>query len=189
MQEISTEIWKDIEGYDGRYQVSDLGRVRSQDWRVPSSEGRTRVIKGRILKPQPDKYGYMRVNLYADTHMKAHQVHRLVASAFIPNPCHHEQVNHRNEQKTDNRADNLEWCDVKYNITYGNRSRKVSETRINGAMLGKAVEQLTTDGQHVSTYRSINEASRATGADNSVIIRCCKGKTETAGGYRWRYAE
>ena len=183
------EIWKDIEGYEGKYQVSSFGRVRSLDRMVPTVHNATRMVKGKTLTPWTDRYGYHHVNLWRDCKMKSQQVHRLVAAAFIKNPDGLPEVNHKNEDKTDNRVENLEWCNTDYNINYGNRTKKVSATRISQAILGKGVEQLTISGEHVRTYDSIREASRATGADKAVIVRCCKGKTQTAGGYRWRYLE
>lgn len=183
------EIWKDIEGYEGKYQVSSFGRVRSLDRMVPTVHNATRMVKGKTLTPWTDRYGYHHVNLWRDCKMKSQQVHRLVATAFIKNPDGLPEVNHKNEDKTDNRADNLEWCNTRYNINYGNRSHKVSQTRISNAMLGLRVEQLTMDGQHVRTFDSIREASRVSGADKSVIVRVCKGRLQSAGGYRWRYIE
>lgn len=184
-----SEVWKDIEGYEGIYQVSNLGRVRSLDRKVATVHSALRTIKGKTLVPWTDKYGYLHVNLWSECKMKSQMVHRLVAGAFIPNPDNMQEVNHKDEDKKNNRADNLEWCNTRYNINYGTRTKKVSTTRISQAILGKGVEQLTISGEHVRTYDSIREASRATGADKAVIVRCCKGKTQTAGGYRWRYIE
>ena len=106
--ELKNEKWKDIEGYDGMYQVSSLGRVRSKKY------GRWKV-----LRPQKNRDGYLSVNLSKNSNQKRHSVHRLVAKAFIDNDnTLNDQVNHRNEDKTDNRVTNLEWCDRSYNITY-----------------------------------------------------------------------
>lgn len=183
------EIWKAIEGYEGKYEVSNLGRVRSLDRKVATVHSAMRTIKGKTLVPWTDKYGYLHVNLWCECKMKSQMVHRLVAGAFIPNPDNMPEVNHKDEDKQNNRADNLEWCNTRYNINYGNRSHKVSQTRISKAMLGLRVEQLTMDGQHVRTFDSIREASRVSGADKSVIVRVCKGRLQSAGGYRWRYIE
>jgi len=187
--DIMEEIWKDIEGYEGLYQVSNMGRVRSLDRKVATAYSAIRTFKGKILAPWTDRYGYLHVNLWSERKMKSKTVHRLVAGAFISNPDNMPEVNHKDEDKQNNRADNLEWCDTRYNINYGNRSHKVSQTRISNAILGLRVEQLTMDGQHVRTFDSIREASRVSGADKSVIVRVCKGRLQSAGGYRWRYAE
>ena len=184
-----SEIWKDIEGYEGKYQVSNLGRVRSLDRKVATVHSAMRTVRGKTLAPWTDRYGYLHVNLWSECKMLSQSVHRLVAATFIPNPCNMPEVNHKDEDKQNNRADNLEWCSTEYNINYGNRSHKVSQTRISNATLGQRVEQLTMSGQHVRTFDSICDASRATGADKSVIVRVCKGRHLSAGGYRWRYAE
>lgn len=108
MNSIDNEHWKDIDGYDGMYQVSDLGRVRSLKF------GRVKV-----LIPQKDKCGYLRINLWKNRKEKTVNIHRLVANAFIPNDDESKnEINHINEDKTDNRVSNLEWCDRKYNMNY-----------------------------------------------------------------------
>ena len=107
-KELESENWKEIDGYDGMYQVSDLGRVRS-----------LKFGKVRVLKPQKDKGGYLCVNLYRNRKMKHFYVHRLVADAFIPNDDETKtQINHRNEVKSDNRVSNIEWCTAQYNVNY-----------------------------------------------------------------------
>lgn len=114
-EELTNEQWRDVDGYDGVYQVSDLGRVRSKkygDWRV--------------MKSRKTNWGYLMVGLWKDGKQKKLYVHRLVASAFIENNnILNDQVNHRNEDKTDNRAENLEWCTASYNLSYnGLRKRR-----------------------------------------------------------------
>lgn len=178
------EVWKDIEGYEGRYQVSNLGRVRSLS--LGKIAKFRREHEGRVLKPYLTRYGYYLVDLYYETKKKRHYlVHRLVAQAFIPNPDNLPQINHKNEQKTDNRVENLEWCSLVYNLTYNDRQKRVGVTQ------GKLVEQIDENGNIVATYPSVNEASRQTGIYVSNISACCKGKKghPRAGGYRWRYKE
>lgn len=115
-----TEIWKDIEGYNGRYQVSNLGRVRSVDYieEINNKWGSTtlRKRKGKVLKPCFDGKGnYIHVCLNG----RSKNIHRLVAKAFIPNPNQYDEVNHKDEDKTNNKVSNLEWCTHKYNNNYG----------------------------------------------------------------------
>lgn len=121
------EIWKDIEGYEGLYEVSSLGRVRSLD-RI---DGAGHLRKGKILKPKLEPSGYLRVTLHKESIGKCFRINRLVASAFIPNPNGYPVVNHRDEDKTNDRADNLEWCTVRYNNNYGTRNERIVQTKIN----------------------------------------------------------
>ena len=115
------EIWKDVKGFEGFYQVSNLGRVRQLD-RISVSENRsTQKIKGTIKKAEVGKNGYNMVMFYKDSKYKCAYVHRLVAQAFIPNPDNLPQVNHKDEIRTNNCVDNLEWGDSKYNNNYGTK--------------------------------------------------------------------
>ena len=115
-QEDNTEIWRPIAGYEGLYEVSDQGRVRSL-W----------FGKSKILMPMKVGHGYHQVKLYKDSNSKNMYVHRLVAEAFIPNPQALPQINHIDENKLNNAASNLEWCTASYNINYGTHNRRVGE--------------------------------------------------------------
>ena len=117
------EVWKDIKGYEGLYQVSNLGNVMSLHYRGTKN-------KKQLLKPAKDKDGYLSIALYKDGKTKQYRVHRLVASAFIPNPNNYSQVNHINEIKDDNRVENLEWCTAKYNNNYGDRRKHASQSQL-----------------------------------------------------------
>lgn len=176
------EIWKDIKGYEGLYQVSSYGRVRSLDRIVVYSNGDKHFYKGRIIKPFSDKDGYLLCNLSKNTKPKTSKVHRLVAEAFIPNPNSLPQVNHRDEDKTNNHVENLEWCDGKYNKNYGTRNKRIGEK------LSKTVLQLDTNtGRVIAEYPSAIEAARHTGFSQGNISACCMGERKTAGGYKWQY--
>ena len=107
------EIWKDILGYEGLYQVSNYGRVRS-----------LKYGKEKILKQQINTDGYLHIDLYKNKKRKNYNVHRLVTIAFLENPNNYPQVNHKDENKQNNHIDNLEWCDYKYNCNYGTRKNK-----------------------------------------------------------------
>lgn len=116
------EIFKDIEGYENLYQVSNLGNVKSLNYKHTGKE--------KILTPDKDRYGYFKVVLHKQGKRKKFFVHRLVAQAFLPNSQNLEQVNHKNEIKTDNRVQNLEFCTPKYNANYGTRNKRVAEKKV-----------------------------------------------------------
>lgn len=115
------QIWKDIPGYEGLYQVSNTGRVRSLNY--------NRTGKSKVRKQNTDKRGYKRVNLCKDGKNKIYSIHRLVALAFIPNPNNYPIINHKDENPSNNAVWNLEWCTQEYNINYGNCRKKMSEAR------------------------------------------------------------
>lgn len=162
------EIWKDIKGYEGIYQVSNLGRVRSF------------LRGGRVLKPHSTGH-YLGVVLYKENSHKAYLIHRLVANAFIENPNNFNEVNHKDENGVNNVWSNLEWCSHSENINYGNRNKKV------GVRLGKPVLQINKNGNIVGRFCSIHEAGRNTGVDYRNIFKCCNGGCKSLGGYYWRY--
>ena len=168
------EIWKDIDGYQGKYQVSNLGNVK-------------RVGK-KILKPQKRKHGYLSVWLYDGyNHAKQVSIHRLVAEAFIQNECGFAEVNHIDEDKQNNKADNLEWCSHKDNSSYGTRGKRIGLANTNGKK-SKGIAQYTLNGELVAVYPSLQEANRH-GFAASNICRCANGHPNYshAYGYKWKY--
>ena len=182
------EIWKDIEGYEGLYQVSNLGRVRSVSRMIQRDDkwiGKVITIyhKGRILRQAKTVDGYSQINLWKEGGCHTHRVHRLVAKAFIPNPDNLETVNHKDENILNNRADNLDYLSVADNIRYGTAiaRRRLSQR--------KPVEQLTKDGKHIAYYDGIIDASIATGAPRELIGKVCHGRKKSAGGYRWKFKD
>jgi hypothetical protein len=123
------EVWKDIEGYEGLYQVSNLGKVKSIDRYIKQYNGYNysiRIYRGKILKSNIGNRGYLKVVLHKQRKAKTYNVHRLVAETFILNPNNYSQVNHKDENKLNNCVDNLEWCTSKYNINFGQRNTKVA---------------------------------------------------------------
>ena len=114
------EIWKDINEYEGKYQISNLGRVKSLNYARRKQE---RILKPGIQK----KTGYISVTLLKERKKKTKTIHRLVAETFIPNPENLHQINHKDENKQNNCVDNLEWCSAKYNSNYGHRNEKISK--------------------------------------------------------------
>lgn len=182
------EIWKDIEGYVGLYQVSNFGRVRSLNYRGTGRTG--------LLSPVEDKDGYLRVGLYKNGKFKRFRVHRLVAQAFIPNLFDYREVNHKDEDKTNNfcgtpendfNDGNLEWCDSKYNSNYGTRNERMVEKLTNGK-LSKQVLQLTKTGELVREWPSTSEVGRNE-FNKSHIAACCRGERQYHKGFLWRYKE
>ena len=136
------EEWRPIVGYEGLYEVSSYGRVRSLDMYVKARYGNYRLHKGKVLSPGKDTNGYLKVNLCCNGKHKVISVHRLVAQTFILNPDNLPEVNHKDEDKSNNRVDNLEFCDRKYNVNYGSRKDKVKDTKIkNGYWTGLSYKE------------------------------------------------
>lgn len=173
------EIWRDIKDYEGYYQVSNLGNVKSINRKIVLKNNKTMLIKERILKQSIGNNNYLIVSLFKNGNGHSFTVHRLVAEAFIPNPDNLPEVNHKNENKTDNCVDNLEWCTSKYNCNYGNKM--ISKI--------KSVAQYTKNNILINIFRSTCDAEKQTGISNSHISACCNGKYgfKSAGGYIWKY--
>ena len=171
------EIWKDISGYEGLYQVSNLGRVKSF-----RESAKFRKPEELILKPSLINSGYHVVTLYSKDRKKhKFQVHRLVAEAFIANSKNLPCVNHKDENKINNQCDNLEWCTYQYNNSYGTaRIRMVDK-------ITKPIQQKTLDGITIATYRSAGVVSELLGHPKSNIVKWCRDGI--GGGYRWRYLD
>lgn len=146
---------------------------------------------GKYLKHGVNKDGYLFYHLLGDDG-KCHTcyVHRLVGKAFVPNPDpeHNTELNHKNQIKTDNRKENLEWCDRKYQMNYADIKERISETMTNHPLHSKPVEQYTLDMVFIKEYPSVMEAERQTGISHTKIVLVCQGKRKKAGGYIWRYA-
>ena len=174
------EIWKDIEGYNGRYKISSFGRVMSM-WQ--SNQYKTHIGKPKIVKPAEHRQGYLYVYLTNNGEKTKHYVHRLVAEAFIPNPDNLPQVNHKSEVKTENFVENLEWCDGKYNSNYGTRIERHRE------LVSKPVIQTTLDGKFVRKFASATEAEKECGYDSAYISQACHGHRPSAYGYKFHFAD
>lgn len=181
------EIWKDIPGYEGLYQASTDGYIRSLDRKIPMRGG-IQTRRGRVLKPIVNIDGYYTVMLCKDGNRRIWRVHQLVAMAFISNPNKYCVVNHKNEIKTDNRACNLEWCDMRYNINYGSRTDIARKTRYERKAGFKPVFQISKLGEILCCYESTADASRKTGIGQGSISNVCSGRTKSAGGFCWQYA-
>ena len=175
------EVWKDIPGYEGLYQVSDYGRVISLSY---NKTGRKSLRTLRL-----DKAGYIVVTLHKSGVSRTMKVHRLVAIAFIPNPLHLPQVNHRDENKANNHVDNLEWCTSSYNNSYGNRPRKVLDAykKRNRSIAERPVIMIDNDGTIIAEYHSISEAARNVGVRRESLRDAVLGRSKTCIGYFWKY--
>lgn len=157
------ETWKAIEGYEGIYEVSTMGRVKS-----------IKYGKERIMKHRKDKDGYLFLSLFKNNKGKTERIHRLVANAFIINDdATKTEINHIDKNRTNNRYSNLEWCEHKYNIVYSN---------------AKTVNQYTIDGEFIKQWESTHEVKRALGYSQGHISSCCRGECRKAYGYIWKYA-
>lgn len=164
------EIWRDIKDYEGLYQVSNLGRVKSLKY------GKEKILKGYKYRG-----GYLRVDLYKERKVKHFPIHRLVASAFINNPNNLPQVNHKDEDKTNNCAENLEYCDSSYNTNFGTRNERIAEKN------KIKILQFTKDGELVRKWDSASQVERVLGFYHSDISKCCNGKRKSVGGFKWCY--
>lgn len=162
------EEWREVPGYEGLYEVSDLGRVRRN---------------GKILKPYKDTWGYLSVSLSKNGIRRVVSVHRLVAYAFIPNPNNYPQINHRDENKTNNAVENLEWCTCEYNQNYGTRNERISEKN------SKPVLQFDLQGNFIREWPSGLKVEEETGIDSGSISKCCQGRYgfKTAGSFIWKF--
>lgn len=176
------EVWKDIKKYEGLYQVSNLGRVKSLNY--------NRSGKERILKYGINTQGYLIVCLCVNKQRKIFAVHRLVAETFIANTNNLPQVNHIDENKYNNCVDNLEWCDSKYNNNYGTHIQRALLTRIirNCKTAPKKIDQYSLDGKFIKTWNSGTELSKC-GFHHGNICNCCKGRSKTSQSYIWKYHE
>ena len=174
------EEWRDIPELKGFYQASNLGRIRTVDRFINSGNFSHRRFS-KIINPKLNGFGYLRVCIFTNGKRRLAFVHRLVASAFIPNPNNRQWVNHKDENKTNNKVNNLEWCDSLYNYHYGTGPKRRSISR------SKPIAQLSLNGELVKIWYGTREACRNMHAYPSGICRVLKGKAKVAYGYKWEY--
>ena len=193
------EIWKDIKCYECLYQVSNLGQIKRISRKKFGRGAKGNTVE-RILKQEICNSGYLRVTLYCGGTAKRYLVHRIVGTAFAPNPDNFPEINHKDENKLNNTAENLEWCTSKYNSNYGTAKERALKNRDIAKQVentdykaiakktSKRVKQLSQDGSLIRVWKSQIQASRELGVSQGGISNCCVGRKETAGGYRWEYA-
>lgn len=205
------EIWKDIKDFEGFYQVSNYGNVKSLERIVECSNGRQRLCKEKVLKLRKNNNGYLDVHLYKEGKGKTMKVHRLVAQAFIDNPSNHPIISHKDENPLNNCVSNLEWCTQEYNINYGTRNERMAATKkengqyeriaatnkVNGhyehlaelskLRCSKPVFQYSISGDFIAKYESTIEAARQLHYSQGNISSCCRGERKTHKDYLWSY--
>lgn len=176
------EVWKPVKDYEGIYEISNIGRVRSKHKHTKSKDG--------IIKERKTRNGYCHVELWKNGTGVDRYIHRLVALAFIPNPNNLPEINHKDENPSNNCVDNLEWCDRTYNNNYGNHYKKMVETRGDKYVGANACHRrrvmCVETGEIFETIRS---ASRIINVNQAHISNCCRGKRNKCGGYHWKYID
>ena len=196
------EIWKDISEYTGKYQVSNLGRVKSLNY--------NHTGKPKVLKAAKASSGYLMVVLWNELGCHHKNIHRLVAETFLPNPNNLSQVNHKDENKTNNtiflnddgtinyEKSNLEWCTPEYNYSYGTKGKRTSIALIDNPLICRPIYQISKSGEIINEFPSISAAARAVGCKQALINRaCCDNERKSdythrqysSHGYIWKYKE
>lgn len=171
------EIWKDIPGYEGFYQASNLGRVKSVTRIITDKHGILRKLYGTILHQYIGTNKYYQVNLSVNGKMKTEKVHKLIGLAFLPKENPTYEINHKDENKLNNKANNLEWCSRSYNMLYNDNFKK----------LYKKVYKMSLENKFLQSYESLKDAANKNNCEKSGISACCNGKIKTYKGYIWKY--
>ena len=187
------EEWRPVVGYEGLYEVSNMGRVKSLERTVWDNRGYYKTVHERILKPNKDSNGYLQVPLCKDGKRKNCLVHQLVVTAFCENPMGYTEVNHIDEDKTNNCAKNLEYCSRSYNLTYNGRAKKVgkksAEKRRNDPKMSKPVIGIDRVTGLILEFPSMQEATRQLRINQGNLCSCLKGKLKSCGGFQWYYSD
>ena len=188
---MNKEIWKPIEGYEGLYEVSNYGRIKSLKRKVfVKKKNIYKTVNERILKPNKNTHGYYSLFLSKNGMAKIVTVHSLVANAFISNPNNYPQINHKDEDKSNNNAENLEWCTCKYNINYGTHNIRVKEKNKGKKnprareIKAKKVFQYDINNNLIKVWECGKDCEKF-GFSNSKISDCCNKKRKTHKGYKW----
>lgn len=193
LDDLEGELWKDIKGFEDLYQVSTYSRVKSKKREHCNNQ----FGDERVLKPYKNKKGYYQIDLHKDGKTYSSRTHILAAQAFIPKATFKYmsyenkddinlddlEVNHKDENPSNNHINNLEWCTKKYNCNYGTRNKKLKELH------EIKVNQYSLDGKFIKTWNSLTEAAKNLNCNQPHMSEVCNGKRKTAGGYIWRYYE
>lgn len=190
------EIWKDIKGFEGLYQISNQGRLRSLDRPVKQRSNSIQVKKGKLIIQSKNHKGYPLANVSKGNKRYSRATHRLVAEAFIPNPENKPQINHIDGNKENNSVSNLDWVTASENIRHAinnglmiiNKENLAKATKKANKVNQKKVNQYDLNGELINTFNSMVEAEEKTSAKAKGISEVVRGKQVTAGGYIWRYA-
>jgi hypothetical protein len=193
IESLPNEEWRDIVGYEGLYQVSNLGRVKSLPKRIVYKDGREYIYPSKVMKNQKVSTGYRYVTLYSVNGRRQYYVHRLVAIAFIPNLNNERDINHIDGCKTNNIASNLEWCSRSENIKHA-YDRGLHRVNMEEAIMAcsRPVLQYTPKGEFVAEYASASKAAKANGYNQTQISKYCRKENKrhiTYKGYIWRYKD
>lgn len=187
------EIWEDIAGYEGLYQVSNFGRIKSLERIIFHSDGKKTIHNERMLCPSFDKFNYLNVCLTIDKKTKNHKVHRLVCLAFSENKYGKRTVNHIDGNKSNNNLSNLEWAtdseNIKHSYFIGLRKnpKNMYERKYKYHPKSKAVVQFDKLGNKIKEFESITHAFDELNIRQDLICSVCKGKRKTAGKFMWKY--
>ena len=178
------EIWENIQGYEGEYQISNLGQVKSLS-KTCFVNGGSYTRREKILK-QSIVAGYNTVCLYKETTKRNFKVHRLVASSFVPNPANLPHVNHIDENKQNNSADNLEWCTAKQNTNHGTNKLRIGTTKRNRGQ-SRTVALVNDNGDIIKEFQAIVDAAEYMGARKTDICAVCRGRQASVKGHKFKY--
>lgn len=186
-QQLKKEVWRQIEGFEGYYSISNTGRVKSLERYVktPRGENNLRIVRERILCTTIDKYGYESVRLRKKGKTYPRTIHRLVATAFVDNPENLPCVNHVDENKLNNNFSNLEWCTVHYNNVYNGRQEKINKILRNKDY--EKIKRTCLSTGEVTIYSSKRDMYRKTGLSRKEVSKCCKGLRDIYKNSKWEF--
>lgn len=186
LEDLPNEEWRDVVGYEGLYQVSNMGRVKMLERKVLANKS-IRTIKEHLIKQNFSEKKYLNICLWHKNKGKTFFVHKLVLNAFKPKESDDLECNHLNEIRTDNRIENLEWISHMDNLKYGSRAEKHRKAMTNHISMSKKVVQLSLSGDFIAEYPSLREAERVLGFPMSNIKECCKGRYKSTHGFIFKY--